>query len=240
MMGFDILLGDEGTIDAGGNVTLASGPQDGNDILLGTKTPTAVRSGRERFLEGAAGRDLLVGGAWSGFLAGGDEVNPTLTVFQPELGDTIIGEAGPDQIDGGLGLDLVSYTGSPAAVVVDLATGVGRGSDAEGDTFMRVEDVDGSAFNDVLKAVVVASQPGQRGSVLRGLAGDDKLVAGPLFMEIQGGLRIGDDLRGGDGIDTLSYEDSTDGVVVNLSQNIYDVVAPRTPHDKVGNFSTTA
>jgi Ca2+-binding RTX toxin-like protein len=122
-------------------------------------------------------------------------------------------------------------------VEVDLATGVGHGGDAEGDTYTRIEDVDGSEFDDVLKAVVVASEPLQRGSILRGLAGDDKLVAGPLVQPLPSDHGFGDQLEGGDGIDTVSYEDSTDGVVVNLSPYTWDVVEPRTPHPNVGNLA---
>jgi Ca2+-binding RTX toxin-like protein len=56
-------------------------------------------------------------------------------------------------------------------VTVDLATGTGSGGDAQGDTLVSIENLNGSNFNDTL-----AGNGGA--NVLRGLAGRDTLSGG--------------------------------------------------------------
>src|SRR3546814_2851128 len=53
-----------------------------------------------------------------------------------------------DILTGGNGTDTAIYSGSPAGVDVNLASGTGHGGDAEGDTLTGVENVTGSNFND--------------------------------------------------------------------------------------------
>ena len=81
-------------------------------------------------LNGGAGNDILDGGA-------GD--------------DTLIGGAGADSLQGGAGIDRANYAASGVAVNVSLATGQGTGGDAQGDTLFGIEDLTGSAYNDILE-----------------------------------------------------------------------------------------
>ncbi|XDA98360.1 Ig-like domain-containing protein [Sulfitobacter sp. LCG007] len=104
--------------------------------------------------------------------------------------------------------DRVSYGGSSAGVTVNLATGVGAGGLAEGDTYTDIEDISGSAYADTLIGNDAANTfyGGNGSDVLSGGANDDVL---------QGGA--GDDvLTGGAGNDTLIGGRDTDTAVFNI------------------------
>ena len=121
-------------------------------------------------LWGLGGDDLLKGGAGDDALSGGEGADTLLGGIDD---DTFEGGEGGDYIDGGQGdEDAVVYSGSDAGVSVDLATGVGSGGDAEGDTLIGIEDALGSDHNDTLYGT-------DHGTILFGLAGDDWLEAGP-------------------------------------------------------------
>lgn len=115
----------------------------------------------------------------------------------------MIGAGGGDVLDGGTGRDNVSYATSNVAVDINLGTGVGTGGDADGDSFVSIEDVTGSDFNDNL-----TGSAGQ--NTLTGGAGNDILSGGG----------DADILIGGDGSDTTSYADSAAGVNVDLQNNV--------------------
>ena len=84
------------------------------------------------------GNDYLIGGAGDDRLIGGN-------------GDDILeGGAGANWLEGGAGIDLVSYARSDAAVNVYLVAGNTHGGYATGDTLFHIENLTGSAFDDVL------------------------------------------------------------------------------------------
>lgn len=195
-LGNDTVLGDDGSIDPAGKVTLVAG------------------AGGDDQISGDEGDDRLYGQAGSDTINGGDGR------------DTIVGGAGADAIGGDAGLDTVSYFDSPSAVRVDLSTQTVSGGDADGDTLTSsFENAEGSAFNDTLIAVTRATEINQAGSTLSGLAGDDLLIAGPVFYSVLDPVtlkvyKFGDSLIGGDGSDTASWENSTSGVVANISDSM--------------------
>jgi len=85
--------------------------------------------------------------------------------------DTIEGSYGADTLIGGDGVDTLAYTGSTAAVSVNLATAVVSGGDAAGDVISLFENILGSDFADTLV--------GDAGdNILQGGAGDDALTGG--------------------------------------------------------------
>lgn len=118
----------------------------------------------------------------------GDGID-TLSGFEALFGsyehnDTLIGDdrangfhgyGGNDVIDGAGGRDLYTYSQAPGPVVADLAAGTGTG---EGnDTLVRIEDLNGSVYDDQLAGDDFPNRfLGLEGDdVLRTRAGDDLL-----------------------------------------------------------------
>ena len=172
---------------------------EGDDVLTGDLSANV--------LEGLGGQDVLRGLAGDDVLRGGD--NDSV----PDRVDSLAGGLGNDLLDGGRpGIredyrDEVDYTSSDVAVVVDLAAGTATG---EGnDTLLRVEDVIGSAGNDVISG---DAEPNElNGSVgddlVDGRAGDDELEGSP----------GNDRFVGGDGIDEAQFNYSPVAVTVDLA-----------------------
>ena len=135
--------------------------------------------------------------------------------------DLIQAGRGADTIDGGDGWDTVDYRYSKAAIVVDLATGLGGGSSlsgSAGDVLRRIEQIEGSRHSDTIKAGSGAHvlnghdgndtlHGGGEGSTLRGDAGNDTLFA----------LATGGIFDGGDGFDTLSWIRMGQGIRIGYS-----------------------
>jgi len=121
----------------------------GTDKLVGTDDDNLlIALGAKTTLIGGLGNDILLGGLNN---------------------DILIGGKGADFLSGGLGTDTADYSGSDSGVTVNLTTGEGHGGDAEGDTIVLVENLIGSAFDDVLT--------GDKGNnVLTGGDGDDIFV----------------------------------------------------------------
>lgn len=100
--------------------------------------------------------------------------------------DILFGGAGPDVLDGGAGNNTANYHGSTVGVIVNLRANTASGGDAQGDTFVNIQNLTGSADSDILMGDANAN-------VLRGGTGDDTLR----------GYGGADTLRGGDGNDRL-------------------------------------
>ncbi len=63
----------------------------------------------------------------------------------------LAGLGGADVLDGSLGTDMATYAASSAGVNVSLMTGLGFGGDAQGDTLVSIENLTGSALDDILE-----------------------------------------------------------------------------------------
>ncbi|MGF6232299.1 Ca2+-binding RTX toxin-like protein [Inquilinus ginsengisoli] len=151
---------------------------------------------------GSDANDTLIGSAEANFLDGRDGNDILNGMAGADVlggldgNDVLRGGAGADLLAGGdlqtdTGIDTATYSDSAAAVAVSLAAGAGTGGDAQGDTLSGIENLVGSAFGDHLT----------------GNAADNVLTGGA----------GGDLLEGGGGIDTISYADSTAGIVVSLA-----------------------
>jgi Ca2+-binding RTX toxin-like protein len=116
--------------------------------------------------------------------------------------DVLYGGAGADRFEGGAGVDTVSYEDSNEGLSASLGWGPQSGI-ALYDTYIDIENLRGSHFNDVLQ--------GDWGdNILEGGAGDDFIQGGGGADILYGGLASGldgetpqnDTLIGGDGDDT--------------------------------------
>lgn len=167
---------------------------DNNNVLI-------AAPGQAVMVNAGAGDDNVQGSSQGDILSGG-EGNDTLRGKEGD--DALNGGNGADLIDGGTGVDTAFYLGNMVkkqGVTVDLSLGKGYGADAEGDTLIDVENVQGSAFDDILS--------GNAGdNVLEGGEGNDTLSGG-------GGY---DALRGNEGADTYKIARS-DQVIISQERN---------------------
>jgi Ca2+-binding RTX toxin-like protein len=120
----------------------------------------------------------------------GSRHNDTLT---GDMGDnTLIGGDGKDKLDGGAGHDTASYATATGAVTASLLSSTkNKGVAALGDTYISIENLLGSRFDDVLEGDAF-------NNVLTGGLGKDKLI-------------------GGAGLDFASYSLAETAVTVSLA-----------------------
>ena len=142
----------------------------------------------ENFIAGS-GNDFITGNAVANDL-NGREGNDR--IWGSGGDDVLEGGAGADRLDGDAGMDWAAYRDSDAAVTVNLAEGTVQGGHAEGDVLTGIENVIGSAHDDVL----VGNDDANR---LEGGAGADRL-------------------DGRAGSDWASYQGSNEGVTVDLAE----------------------
>jgi Ca2+-binding RTX toxin-like protein len=152
--------------------------------------------------------------------------------------DTLKGFGGADRLDGGAGIDTALYSDSTVGVMVNLASGLGFGGSAAGDTLFDIENLFGSDHNDSLTGDGNNNAlTGLGGNdLLKGAGGSDRLSGGDGADNLGGGSGSdvllgdagddvlmgeagGDNLNGGAGFDTAVYSDSPVGVVVSLITN---------------------
>jgi Ca2+-binding RTX toxin-like protein len=136
----------------------------GADTLVGDSGNDTMTGGNgDDFLGGHDGDDVLDGGPgndtmFGGFSGGTDEPGD----------DTLTGGLGNDAIDGGAGADVLDSSGASGGVTIDLGTGQASGQGI--DTLNGLENVIGSAFDDM---IVGGTMPG----TLEGRAGNDTVRA---------------------------------------------------------------
>ncbi|KAK3584754.1 hypothetical protein CHS0354_002274 [Potamilus streckersoni] len=133
---------------------------------------------------GHDGNDVLIGGPGDDWLYGG------------EGHDTIFGGDGGDLIDGGgTGFNTIVFKGdgfNQMGVFVDLSTGKGSGADADGDTYIGIQNIFGSEYNDILYG-------NDKDNVIKGFQGND-------YIHPYGSNDI---LTGGHGVDVYNCSDAT-------------------------------
>lgn len=177
----------------------------GHDTLSGDDTANR--------LDGGAGNDALAGRGGNDSLTGGSG------------DDTLQGGAGADVLNGGDGTDWASYALSTAAIRFNLAKLSTNTGEAMGDTYVSIEGVTGSGFNDTLAGDAAANRldGGGGDDSLAGLAGNDSLFGGAGKDTLGGGDGndtllggSGADLINGDaGLDWASYATAASGVLVD-------------------------
>ncbi|MCP1561900.1 UNVERIFIED_ORG: Ca2+-binding RTX toxin-like protein [Methylobacterium sp. SuP10 SLI 274] len=181
-----------------GNNLLRGGA--GNDIINGWDGNDELDGGDfEDVISGGNGDDLLIGG--NGFdTLRGDAGNDTL--YGGNEDDTLDGGSGSNILNGGNGTDTATFESAATGYIVDLnAQRTWNGS--IGDILASIENAVGSRFNDTLIS-------GAGTTHLEGRDGDDVLRVVPSNVS-----RI--ILDGGNGSDTVSYEDAGTGYYIDLS-----------------------
>ncbi|MBB2964476.1 calcium-binding protein [Methylobacterium sp. R2-1] len=183
---------------AAGNNLLRGGA--GNDIINGWDGNDELDGGDfEDVISGGNGDDLLIGG--NGFdTLRGDAGNDTL--YGGNEDDTLDGGSGNNILDGGIGTDTATFENAATGYTIDLnAQRTWNGS--VGDILASIENAVGSRFNDTLISGVGTTR-------LDGRDGDDvlRVVPGNISRII---------LDGGNGSDTVSYEDAGTGYYIDLS-----------------------
>ncbi|MCV0423920.1 MAG: M10 family metallopeptidase C-terminal domain-containing protein [Roseibium sp.] len=143
------------------NGTASGGDADGPVQIVGRGT--AIRHDIIVDVENAVGSffdDHLIGNAQANELSGGSG------------DDTLTGGEGADLLNGGAGSDTADYSDATSGVRLNLARGR-----SEGDTYVSIENLAGSGFDDRLRGDRAANTlTGQGGDdTLRGGGGDDTL-----------------------------------------------------------------
>ena len=139
--------------------------------------------------------------------------------------DILEGRGGADQLIGGPGigiraLDTASYLSAPTGVTANLTAPAGNTGDAKGDTYVSIENLEGSTFADKLTGNTVAN-------VLTGLGGNDTLAAGAGADRLDGGTGA-DKMDGGADSDSYIVDNAADVVVEAAGGGTADRASART------------
>jgi Ca2+-binding RTX toxin-like protein len=153
---------------------------DGRNVLIGSAGDDSLSGGGGiDKLFGGAGGDGLSGGAGNDVLhgdAGADRL------YGGDGDDVLYGDAGADYLNGGdgYGFDVADYSNGSTGVVVNLFAGTASGGDAQGDSFVGIENLSGTQGNDSLvgDSGRNALQGGNGNDVLIGARGEDSLTGG--------------------------------------------------------------
>lgn len=172
-----------------------------NDLLIGGSDSNHLSSGDGNdFLYGAGGDDELHGGAGDDFLEGG---------------------AGGDGLDGGPGIDTASYAREPAGVSIGFFEGGVSGEDKQSDLGLvgtdsgtdiirGIENLVGSAFDDLLSGNSGAN-------ILDGGSGNDIFYGGA----------GNDTFFGGDGVDIAEFSRMAAEYKISfITASVYRITGP--------------
>ena len=158
-------------------------------------------------LAGQHGNDQVIGGIGDDLLMGGDGTD----TLQGGQGDDILkGGSGADAMDGGAGVDVAVYDDAPEGLTVDLLSSTNNSGIADGDTFISIENLLGSGFNDTLRGDNLENKiwGGNGQDDLRGQLGNDTLFGGG-GNDALWGNEGNDHLWGEAGADRFFYAQST-------------------------------
>ncbi len=196
---------------------------ENNDVINGTNEDDEISGfGGNDFISGLLGKDRLFGGDGDDILNGGSHddlldggdgndqllgTNGNDVLIAGNGNDQLVGGAGDDILDGGNGTDLVRFTGTLAGVTVDLnlqATAQDIGGGQGRDTFIGIEHVQGTGFDDrligddgdnaLMSGTPLPGRSDTGNDTISGGGGNDLIDVGP-------GNHL---LDGGSGIDTLA------------------------------------
>ncbi len=200
---FDWLNGALNTGDAAGD-TLTS-----VEVILGT--------GFDDQISGSNAADALYGRNGADTLNGRDGDD----ILDGSFGNDILnGGAGADALNGGSEIDTASYFDAPSGLRMDLLHAGRNTGQADGDSYISIEDLTGSEFADSIYGDAGANTLRGNGGDdwLVGRAGDDIIYGGNGNDVMEGGWGA-DFLDGGAGTDRAQYYTSKQGLTVNLGNS---------------------
>ena len=173
-----------------------------NGLIGSNFADTLTGDNNDNYLRGRGGGDTLDGGIGSDtadYFNGpavradlsnpatntGDAAGDTYTSIENLRGssfnDTLVGNAGNNRLDGGLGIDRTIYTAATDKISVNMAAGTVSGPGVGNDTLISIESVRGSVFDDTYVATGYAGAsaigslpPGF--NEFEGMAGDDTII----------------------------------------------------------------
>lgn len=228
-------LGGDDVLEGGGGADYLDGGE-GNDTVTFANATSAVRvfisGGGDPFGEavgdtyvsieniiGSRFGDYLSGNGRNNRIHGGDGddtiygfggAGSTSYLFGDNGIDTLVGSLGVDVMDGGAGENTVSYFLSPTGLTISLINPGQNTGWATGDSYLNIQDVIGSNFNDVIY--------GNNDFInqLQGQDGDDILYGvGSTYTVLIGGAGA-DQLHAGTGGNLIDYETALTGVTASM------------------------
>ncbi|WP_445501585.1 calcium-binding protein [Microvirga sp. G4-2] len=218
--GFSTTIINSGSVTSPHGVTFGLAASSALNVLVNTGS---IVSNNGTAVQSSAGVDQIVNrGVIVGNLeltAGNDIVDNRQgtihgVVQMGQDNDTFYGGAGNevirqwygnDLIDGGSGIDTVTFDGSTIGAIVDLNITTTQAGDWGNDIYLNIENITGSVMADRLTGNGAAN-------VFIGDRGDDTLVGGSGNDVLAGGMD-NDILDGGAGVDTAVFEGATITIV---------------------------
>lgn len=181
---------------------------NGKDNIIngGNNADGIYGRGGKDWLYGNGGDDFIDGGIGADFLFGGDGND---LLFGNKGNDTMEGGLGSDQYRGGQGIDTVDYSSATSGITVYFVNDTANGY-ADGDTFVNVENLVGTAYADYLQA-------GDNG-MAKGGAGNDHLFGASYTTSGAAGI-----IRGDAGFDNLNMTYGNTTAWVQFGQG-YDTI----------------
>ena len=178
--------------------------------FIGTESANTINgTAADNRIEGNGGNDKLYGQGGNDVLIGGAD------------DDVLLGGAGADSLNGGSGFDRAQYTDATAGVIVDLQVASANTGIAAGDTFVSIERLYGSSYDDNLRGDGAAN-------ILWGHYGNDSLFG-------RGG---NDNLSGMDGNDKL-YGQSGNDVLTGGADNDTFIFESEFGQDTITDFDVS-
>ncbi|MDV3456358.1 cadherin domain-containing protein [Sphingomonas sp. HF-S4] len=207
----DLIYGNAGAdvLNGGAGDDMLDGGTGDDRLIGGLGVDTLYGREDADTLIGGDGNDTLYGGAnnvGTNDQLFGDAGNDAL--YGEDGDDLLTGGAGADVLNGGTGNDWADYSwqsegvAAAAGLVADLTTSANNTGLAAGDTFVSIENLIGTGFDDTLRGDANAN-------TLRGGTGNDTLVGNAGDDTLEGGAGA-DSLSGGDGNDLLDGGDGND------------------------------
>jgi Ca2+-binding RTX toxin-like protein len=188
-------------VGGGGDDTLTGGA--GADTLMGGAGDDALNGGAGvntasyADAAGAVSVSLSLSGPQSTGGAGIDTLTNIQNLAGSAFDDTLEGSSANNAMDGGGGVNTVTYVNASAGVTVSLATTAAQNTVGAGmDSLKNFQNLTGSAFADILTG-------SNKTNMILGGGGDDSITGG----------KGADLLTGGDGADHFIYLSTSDSTV---------------------------